>query len=73
MENSSYTIIITKDSDGYFVGTVPELLNCYSQGKTKEELLERIKEAIELCLEDEKSNNSIINRNEFIGVERIYL
>ena len=44
-------VIIEKGDDGYYVVTVPSLPGCISQGKTKEEALKSIKEAIELYLE----------------------
>jgi len=42
---------LEKGEDGYYVVTVPSLPGCISQGKTKKEALENIKEAIELYLE----------------------
>lgn len=44
-------VVIEKGENGYYVVTVPSLPGCISQGKTKEEALENIKEAIELYLE----------------------
>ena len=44
-------VVLKKGEDGYYVVTVPSLPGCISQGKTKEEALENIKEAIELYLE----------------------
>lgn len=49
----NYTVIIEKDEDGIYVGSVPALKGCHSQGKTLDELLKNIKEAIELCIEVE--------------------
>ncbi len=46
-----FKVIVEKGEDGYYVVTVPSLPGCISQGKTKEEALENIKEAIELYLE----------------------
>ncbi|MEH2162143.1 MAG: type II toxin-antitoxin system HicB family antitoxin [Nostoc sp.] len=49
--------MIERDEDGYYVGEVPQLQACYSQGETIDELMTNIKEVIELCLEtknDEK-------------------
>jgi predicted RNase H-like HicB family nuclease len=46
----NFTVIIEKE-DNYYVGTVPALKGCHTQGKTIDELLKNIKEAIELCLE----------------------
>lgn len=48
-------IFIEKGEDGYFVASVPSLKGCWSQGKTKEEALKNIREAIDLYLEPEPS------------------
>ncbi len=47
------SVIIKKGEDGYFVARCPSLKSCWSQGKTKEEALRNIQEAIELYLEPE--------------------
>ncbi|WP_416245105.1 type II toxin-antitoxin system HicB family antitoxin [Crocosphaera sp. XPORK-15E] len=44
-----FNVIIEKDGDGYLVASVPSLKGCHTQAKTFDELMERIKEAIELC------------------------
>jgi predicted RNase H-like HicB family nuclease len=44
-------VLIYPGMDGYWVVTVPSLPGCLSQGKTREEALENIKEAIELWIE----------------------
>ena len=44
-------IVLEKGEDGYIVATVPSLPGCLSQGKTKQEALRNIREAIELYLE----------------------
>ncbi|MBF0464289.1 MAG: type II toxin-antitoxin system HicB family antitoxin [Nitrospirae bacterium] len=44
-------VILEKGEDGYFVTHCPSLKSCWSQGKTQEEALTNIKEAIELFLE----------------------
>jgi predicted RNase H-like HicB family nuclease len=46
-------VIVEPGEDGYFVAHVPVLKSCWSQGKTKEEALENIREAIDLYLEPE--------------------
>jgi len=48
-----FYVIIEQDEDGYFVGEVPQLKACYSQGKTVDELLANMREVIALCLEEE--------------------
>ncbi len=64
----TFNVIVEKDSDGFYVSTVPELHGCHSQAKSLDELLIRTKEVIELCLEVE---NSTYESNEFIGVQRL--
>lgn len=49
-----FKVLIEQDEDGVYVASVPELPGCYTQGKTLEEVRERIKEAIELVLESDK-------------------
>lgn len=46
-------VVVKKGEDGYFVAHVPALKSCWSQGRTREEALENIKEAIDLYLEPE--------------------
>ena len=43
-----FSVIIEKDEDGYFVGSVPVLRGCHTQAKSLDTLMKRIKEAIEL-------------------------
>ena len=45
-------VVMEQDEDGYFVAHVPVLKSCWSQGKTREEALENIREAIDLYEED---------------------
>lgn len=63
-----FSVIIEMDSDGYFIATVPELKGCYTQAKSLDALMERIREAIELCLEVETEQNPML---QFIGVQRV--
>jgi predicted RNase H-like HicB family nuclease len=46
-------VIVEQGEDGYFVAHVPALKSCWSQGKTREEALANIREAIDLYLERE--------------------
>ncbi|GAH14652.1 unnamed protein product, partial [marine sediment metagenome] len=52
MKKYNLTILIEKDEDEMFVASVPSLIGCHTQARSLEELLPRIKEAIELCIED---------------------
>ncbi|NCQ83630.1 MAG: addiction module toxin, HicA family [Microcystis aeruginosa W13-18] len=47
-----FYVVIERDENGYYVGEVPQLRGCYSQGETIDELMKNIREVIELCLED---------------------
>lgn len=62
-----FNVIIERDAEGYYVASVPELQGCHTQARSLDDLMERIREAIELCLEVEKE----ITSNEFIGVQKI--
>jgi predicted RNase H-like HicB family nuclease len=54
MKTHRFTGLIERDEDGFLVATVPSLKSCYSQARTMEELIPRIKEVIELCLLEEE-------------------
>jgi predicted RNase H-like HicB family nuclease len=45
-------IVIERDGEGYYVATVPRLRGCHTQAKSLDELIDRIREAIELYLEE---------------------
>ena len=62
----NFIVLIEQDEDGYYVATVPALKSCYTQAKTLEELYPRIKEVIELCLEEEEPLSL-----KFIGVHQV--
>ena len=64
----NFTVIIEKDEDGYFVGYVPSIKGCHTQGKTIDELMKNIKEAIELCLEAEGKD---VEPERFVGVQNV--
>jgi predicted RNase H-like HicB family nuclease len=64
-----FYVIIERDEDGYYVGEVPQLRGCYSQGRTLDELMANIREVIELCLE-EGSEETL---PEFVGLQKVTL
>ena len=70
--STEYTIVIEKDEDGYYVGSVPGLPGCHTQGKSIDQLLERMQEAITLWLEvkGEESENPP-SPLELVGIQRI--
>ena len=65
----TFTVIIEKDKDGYFVGEVVELPGCHTQAKSLDELMERIKEAIELYLDVQ--GEALEKEVEFVGIQEI--
>ena len=64
-----YTVIIEKGEDGNFIGTALELKGCHSQGKTVEELLNNMREAIMLCLEVQGESEPYIK--EIVGIQKV--
>jgi predicted RNase H-like HicB family nuclease len=48
-------IVLERGDDGFFVVHAPALKSCWSQGKTREEALQNIREAIELYLEPDSA------------------
>ncbi len=65
---AQFDVVVEKDSEGYFVATVPALPGCHTQAKSLDELMLRIREAIELCLEVQGSPAEALD---FIGVQRV--
>jgi predicted RNase H-like HicB family nuclease len=64
-----FYVIIERDEDGIYVGEVPQLPACYSQGRTLDELMVNIRQVIELCLEEEDGEPV----PEFVGLQRVTL
>jgi predicted RNase H-like HicB family nuclease len=46
-----YRVLVEQDEDGVFVAEVPSLPGCVSQGETRAEALENVREAIAVYLE----------------------
>ncbi len=57
------TVIIERDEFGYYA-YCPELKGCHTQGDTLDEVLQNIKEAVELYLEtlDEEEKKVLLNK-----------
>jgi len=68
-----FTVLIEKDEDGRLVAKVPDLPGCHTQAKTMSQLLPRIREAIELCLEVKKNKHEHFKASEFVGVQQVEL
>ena len=63
-----FNVVVERDSEGYYVASVPELPGCHTQAKSLDQLMERIREAILLCLEVQGTKG---NGSEFVGVQRV--
>jgi len=48
----NFRVVVNQDEDSVFIASCPSLPGCHSQGKTYEESLESIEDAIKLCLEE---------------------
>jgi len=46
-----FLVVVERDEDGMYIVECPSVPGCVSQGKTEEEAIENIKEAIKACLE----------------------
>ena len=65
-------VLIEQDENGVYVGSVPSLRSCYTQGKTLEELYKNLGEVVELCTEVEKEFfGNKIQINKIIGFQNI--
>lgn len=62
-----FTVVIEKDEDGFLVASVPELEGCHAQARSMDELLGRMREAIELYLEVKGDFEPL----EFIGIQKV--
>ena len=65
-----FSIIIERDAEGFYVATVPSLRGCHTQARSLDELMGRVKEAIQVCLEAQDEDEVPLD---FIGVQRITL
>jgi predicted RNase H-like HicB family nuclease len=61
MNSLDFKVFLERDEDyGGYIVRCPSIQGCYSQGKTFEEALANIREAIELCLEDMESRGEAL-------------
>ena len=63
-----FDVVIERDEEGYYVASVPQLFGCHTQARSLDEVTQRIREAIELCLEVEGVPEQSL---EFVGIQRI--
>jgi len=65
-----FDVVIEQDEDGYYVASVPGIAGCHTQAHSLDELMERVKEAVELCLETDELPRSGPNLR-FVGIQRL--
>lgn len=58
----NFPVIIEKDEEGFFVADCPEIQGCHTQGKTLEESITNIRDAIKLNLRISKEDRQEIPR-----------
>jgi predicted RNase H-like HicB family nuclease len=63
-----FSVVVEKDEAGYYVASVPALRGCHTQARSLDKLMERVREAILLCLDAEGNGAPA---TDFIGVQRI--
>ena len=63
-----FDVVIERDSEGYYVASVPQIPACHTQARSLDEVTERIREAIEVCLEVEGAPEQDL---EFVGIQRV--
>ena len=63
-----FDVVIERDSEGYFVASVPQMPGCHTQARSLDQVTDRIREAITLCLETEGGPEQEL---EFVGIQRV--
>ncbi len=67
MAGREFYVVIEKNENGGFIGEVPQLKSCRGYGKTLDELVVNMREAIKLCLKDD----GLDSHTQFIGVYKV--
>ena len=63
-----FDVVVEMDGGGYYVASVPALHGCHTQARSLDDLMERIREAIEPCLEVHGSEPAVLD---FVGIQRV--
>lgn len=63
-----FDVVVEQGSEEFYVASVPALPGCHTQARSLDELSERIRDAIALCLEVQ---GEVVEPLVFIGVQRV--
>ena len=63
-----FSVIIEQDADGIYVASVPALKGCHTQGASLDQVMERIREAVALCVEEQGED---IESLDFVGIQKV--
>lgn len=63
-----FNVIVEQDEDGWLISDVVGLPGCHTQAKSLDELMERTKEAIALCIKCQKTTSS---KERFVALQQI--
>lgn len=64
----TFTVVIERDEEGYYVATVPALRGCHTQAKNLDTLMKRVREVVELCLANSHAEAAPL---ELVGIQQI--
>lgn len=68
MTTFTFPVIIEKDNDGFFVADCPDLVGCHTQGKSLEEAITNIRDAIKLHVKIMKEDKQDIPQLEPVSL-----
>jgi predicted RNase H-like HicB family nuclease len=63
-----FDVVIERDEEGYYLASVPQLPGCHTQARSLDDVMLRIREAVELCLDVAGTPEQAL---EFVGIQRI--
>jgi predicted RNase H-like HicB family nuclease len=63
-----FSVVIERDEEGYLIASVPSLPGCHTQARSLDDLMDRVREAIALCLDVAADSDKGL---EFVGVQRV--
>jgi predicted RNase H-like HicB family nuclease len=62
-----FDVMIERDSEGFYVASVPQLPGCHTQARSLDEVMDHVREAISLCLEVQGAPSDL----ELVRIQRV--